>query len=242
MQDGLGPTLRKARNRRKETLSDVEAAIKIRVRHLRAIEEEDWEALPEGPYGRSFLRTYANYLGLDGDRLAAERVPHPEPLPAGPAPRRQLPRAAVTAAIVAGLVAVIAAVGLATGGGGGGSATVAPGRGAGRPAREGPGPAQPDGGAHKGVVLRLETKAEVWVCVLDEKGRPLVEGEVLQGGVEEGPFHSGSFTVAFGNGEVAMQVDGTQADIPNSASPLGYAIDPQGDLRLLPEGERPTCL
>lgn len=242
MQDGLGATLRQARNRRKETLSDVEAAIKIRVPHLRAIEEEDWEALPTGPYGRSFLRTYANYLGLDGDRLAAEWAPRPEPLPAGPEPRRQLPRAAVTAAIVAGLVAAIVAIGLAIGGQGGGSATVAPGKGAGGAARKAPGRAPPTGGAGEEVVLSLATKAEVWVCLLDEKGRPLVEGEVLQGGVEEGPFHSGSFTVAFGNGEVAMQVDGRQADIPESASPLGYAIDPQGELRPLPEGERPTCL
>lgn len=28
--------------------------------------------LPHGPYGRSFLREYAEFLGLDGDILAAE--------------------------------------------------------------------------------------------------------------------------------------------------------------------------
>jgi hypothetical protein len=78
--------------------------------------------------------------------------------------------------------------------------------------------------------------------VLDAKGRPLVEGQVLPEGTTEGPFHSGSFTVAFGNGEVTMQVDGTETEIPESASPLGYAIGGDGALKPLAEAERPTCL
>jgi hypothetical protein len=78
--------------------------------------------------------------------------------------------------------------------------------------------------------------------VVDGKGRPLVEGQILPAGAEEGPFHSGSFTVAFGNGEVAMQVDGEQTEVPKSASPLGYAIEPSGALKPLSEAERPTCL
>ena len=241
MQNGLGETLRKARNRREEPLSDVEAAIKIRVRHLRAIEEEDWDVLPGGSYPRSFIRTYASYLGLDGERLAAEYAPLPEPPPAAGAPRRRLPRATLTTAVIAALLAVLLAIGLATGGGGGGSGSSGREAGSGGGGRSG-GKAQAVAERREGVVLSLATKAEVWVCVLDAKGRPLVEGEVLQGGVEEGPFRSGSFTVAFGNGEVAMQVDGRQADIPESSSPLGYAIDSRGGLRSLSEAERPTCL
>ena len=71
---GIGATLREARNRRKVELSEVEAETKIRARYLRAIEAEDWDALPGGAYARGFIRTYAAYLGLDGERLA-ERVP-----------------------------------------------------------------------------------------------------------------------------------------------------------------------
>ena len=70
MDTGIGPTLREARNRRKVDLSEVEAAIKIRVRYLQAMENEEWDALPGGAYTRGFIRTYASYLGLDGERLA----------------------------------------------------------------------------------------------------------------------------------------------------------------------------
>ena len=65
----IGSTLRETRIRRKIDLSEVEAATKIRARYLRAIENEEWEVLPGGAYVRAFIRTYANYLGLDGERL-----------------------------------------------------------------------------------------------------------------------------------------------------------------------------
>src|SRR5262245_61484828 len=72
MARSLGATLREARRRRRIELSEVEAAIRIRRRYLRAMEDEDWEALPGGVYTRGFIRTYASFLGLDGERLAAE--------------------------------------------------------------------------------------------------------------------------------------------------------------------------
>src|SRR5690349_22899867 len=88
MASGVGPTLREARNRRKVDLSTVEAATRIRVRFLRAIENEEWDVLPGGVYTRGFIRTYASYLGLDGERLAEDfrnevedagaRAPSPE--------------------------------------------------------------------------------------------------------------------------------------------------------------------
>ena len=69
---GIGATLRKARNRRKVGLSEVETATKIRLRYLRAMENEEWDVLPGGAYTRGFIRTYASFLGLDGERLADE--------------------------------------------------------------------------------------------------------------------------------------------------------------------------
>jgi cytoskeleton protein RodZ len=245
---GIGETLRAARSRRKLSLSEVEAAIKIRARHLGAIEDEEWEALPGGAYTRAFIRTYADHLGLDGERLAAEHAPQPEAAPArdgaGGRGGRLSPRAA-TALVVAGVVALALAVGLATGGGGGEPSP--PPENAGGSSGSGVVPAPGShpatvGAREAGVELSLATKAEVWVCVLNAEGRALVEGQVLAGGAEEGPFHSGSFTVAFGNGEVAMRIDGKDIRIPASASPLGYSIDSGGRLTPLAEAERPTCL
>jgi Helix-turn-helix domain len=247
----VGATLRKARNRRKIPLSEVEAAIKIRVRYLQAIEAEEWEALPSGSYARSFIRSYAAYLGLDGERLAAdyerasqagEREMGPDSKPLGSGRHRRPSSRAVTALVVLGLIGAAVAIGLATGGksGGPGRATTPVPRG-GVPSGVTFGSHAPKG--HTGAVaLALTTTAEVWVCVLDAGGHALVGGRVLPGGVEEGPFHSGSFTVAFGNGEVAMQVDGKEIEVPASASPLGYAIDSKGHLTSLTEAKRPTCL
>lgn len=91
------------------------------------------------------------------------------------------------------------------------------------------------------VSVLLAADAEVWVCLLDAAGQPLVNGQILEAGASEGPFHSGSFTVSFGNGEVSMKIDGQEASIPATASPIGYSIDSNGQLQQLPESERPTC-
>jgi hypothetical protein len=96
-------------------------------------------------------------------------------------------------------------------------------------------------GSRGPMELSLTTKAELWVCLLDENGEALVDGIVLPSGAEEGPYRSGSFTVSFGNGEVEMRIDGRETDIPESSSPLGYDVGPDGELQRLSEAERPTC-
>src|SRR5262249_62362470 len=90
----VGNSLREARRRRGVALSGAEAATMIRSRYLDALEHERFELLPDGPYARSFLREYAEFLGLDGDILAAEydlrfapEEPPPEP---PPSTRREL--------------------------------------------------------------------------------------------------------------------------------------------------------
>ena len=62
----IGSTLREARLRRRLDFRQVEQATKIRSRYLRALEEEDFDALPADTYVRGFLRAYAEFLGLDG--------------------------------------------------------------------------------------------------------------------------------------------------------------------------------
>jgi cytoskeleton protein RodZ len=253
VQSGVGSTLREARKRRKIELSEVETATKIRVGFLRAIEDEDWKALPGEAYARGFVRTYAGFLGLDGSRLASQVPAWPAPPVVAGAGRRRPSRRAAVALVCIALVAVIAAVGLLwSGGGSDGPASPSAGGGTGGGGPEG---ASEPGGAPSGVpsvrqtskrnsdavVLSLRTTAELWVCLLDEDGKPLVDGVVLPAGAEEGPFRSGSFTVSFGNGEVEMRIDGRESDIPESASPLGYEIGRDRSLAELGESERPTC-
>jgi len=255
MDSGVGTILRQARNRRKVELSEVEAATRIRLRYLRAIEDEEWDVLPGGFYTRGFIRTYAAFLGLDGERLADDyrgsverwhRAPAEQAQAgSGGAPRRRsgVPLAAlVVVAVVA--VAVIAIVAIPSGGDGdegGGGEVDAP-----APAKTGKataGKAEPSSSPapQSGVSVELAANAEVWVCMLNGGGRALVDGLILEAGGEEGPFHSGSFTVSFGNGEVTMLIDGREAEIPETSSPIGYAINSSGKLTELDEAERPTC-
>jgi hypothetical protein len=254
MDSQIGNVLRKARDRRKVDLSEVEDATKIRLRFLRAIESEEWDALPGGVYTRAFIRTYALFLGLDGERLAedyrnevegqiGERTPVVEPIPAVPPSPAQRPWRrvavphsgwlAVAAVMAVALIAIIALPGGGEDAGSGPGHLHGSGTGRQRQARQ----VAPGGG----VSVRLAASAEVWVCMLDADGRHLVNGQILEAGAEEGPFRSDSFTVSFGNGEVSMLIDGKQAEIPATSSPIGYAIDSSGELTKLSEAERPTC-
>jgi hypothetical protein len=68
----IGDSLREARTRRKIELPAAEQATKIRVKYLRALEEERFDQLPSPTYVKGFLRTYADYLGLDGQLYVDE--------------------------------------------------------------------------------------------------------------------------------------------------------------------------
>lgn len=257
MASRVGSDLRRARTRREIELSEVEEATRIRVRFLEAIEREEWEVLPGGVYTRGFIRTYGAYLGMDGDRLARDYREQVEGGGEGGPPNELAPVAAsqatgssgggrrslpVVPIVVVGVlaVAVLAIVVWPEGGEDGGSVEKpSPVRPVTAPE---PSPAVERPAKATGVLLALTADAEVWVCLLDGKERPLVEGVVLEAGAREGPFRSGSFTVSFGNGAVSMTIDGRQADIPATASPIGYAVGPDGELTELAETERPTCV
>lgn len=67
-----GELLERARRERGLSLRDVENATKIRTRYLEGLEREDYSMLPDYVYVQGFLKTYANYLGLDGEGLAED--------------------------------------------------------------------------------------------------------------------------------------------------------------------------
>lgn len=68
----IGYSLRAARERQGIGLPEAELATKIRLKYIRALEEEDFDTLPADTYARGFLRTYADYLGLDGEIYVEE--------------------------------------------------------------------------------------------------------------------------------------------------------------------------
>lgn len=249
MDGRIGDELRQERRARGIELEQIEAATGIRARFLRAIEDEEWEALPGEFYARAFTRTYARYLDLDPEEFALgnrpDRIeedpdgPRVEPrlvpeTPSARQPRPWRPLAAVLAALVAAAAIVVVVVALS---GGGSTRSAAP-EGGGKPAQSKP-PQPPP--APAATSLRLTATAEVWVCLLNGSGKPLIDGQILPAGDEVGPFHSRRYSMSFGNGAVELTVDGEAAPTPESSSPIGFAIREDGKLSEIPEGERPEC-
>ena len=65
----IGQELKKAREEKELSLKEVADKTKIQSRYLEALENGDWERLPEEVYLRGFIKTYAQHLGLDAPAL-----------------------------------------------------------------------------------------------------------------------------------------------------------------------------
>jgi cytoskeleton protein RodZ len=113
----IGNSLREARLRQQLDFPELEQATKIRSRYLRALEDEEFDVLPAETYVKGFLRSYAEYLGLDGQLYVdeynsryvvgeEEPVARPRRSSAGATQSRVDSR--VVLATIAGIVAVTA--------------------------------------------------------------------------------------------------------------------------------------
>jgi hypothetical protein len=112
----IGPSLREARTRRGLAPADVHKAVRIRERYLTAIEEERWDMLPGDAYTKGFLRTYAEFLGLDGqlyiDEFNARIAQHEEePLVPEALQKRGRTASRILFRTIASVIVVAAAVG-----------------------------------------------------------------------------------------------------------------------------------
>lgn len=184
----LGETLREARERQGLTLEGAEASTMIRKSYLKALEEEDYAALPHPTYVKGFLKTYATFLGLDPEKVL-HLYPHRDHRPAlVPVARLERPRlgagfwVAVVAllVLVSGLVFYLYSISwvsatfqrsaspaateevpptLAPGGAAATPSPVVPLAAAAAPMTSSPTPAPP------GVEVRARATARSWICV-----------------------------------------------------------------------------
>lgn len=69
MEKGIGTILREAREAKQLTVSQVEEKTNIRANYLDAIEKEDFSKTPGEVFVKGIIRTYGNFLGLDGNAL-----------------------------------------------------------------------------------------------------------------------------------------------------------------------------
>jgi hypothetical protein len=91
------------------------------------------------------------------------------------------------------------------------------------------------------VSVQLRSTADVWVCLIDDRGRKLVNSETLTADESRGPFDGPGFQVGLGNGSIEMTVNGQPAKVPPTSSPIGFRIDTSGVHKLSPSS-RPDCL
>ena len=121
-ETGIGRALRAARQHQRKSIDEASRETRVRTEFLQALERESFEELGGDVYVRSFLRSYAKYLGLDHQKVMSvyDRTfgpPRPQP-----APVERAPGVATTEAVILTerarpswvLAALIALVGLAT--------------------------------------------------------------------------------------------------------------------------------
>jgi cytoskeleton protein RodZ len=112
----FGERLKRERELREVSFDEVSKATRIAPRFLEALENEQWDKLPGGVFGRGFVRSIARYLGLSEENLLSEydlaRGESANPAPQKgeeriPSPPKWLPAVAVLAllAVLAGLIA-----------------------------------------------------------------------------------------------------------------------------------------
>jgi Helix-turn-helix domain len=109
----IGNSLREARLRQGLGYPEIELATKIRGKYIRALEEEEFGTLPADTYIRGFMRTYADYLGLDGQLYVDEYSSRfgsawLEEAPPPPRPRRKRDRGVERRAVLLALVGIAA--------------------------------------------------------------------------------------------------------------------------------------
>jgi transcriptional regulator with XRE-family HTH domain len=242
----IGTTLREARMRARIDISEIEAETKIRAKYLRALENEEWDLLPGPTYVKSFLRTYADALGLDGKLLIEEYKLRHERLsdvelqpiaPPGQRERRRRPRAAIprgwlVAVVVLGLLAGLWVIGNRNQGDGGGPASTPP------PAKK---KAKKKAKAKPKVVsLRIVATGQVYVCLKAAGKRTPVPGIVLTGGARQGPYKSSKFRLQLGTSEARLIINGKSRTVPPVPNGIGYEITPR-KVRRLPASQWPRC-
>jgi cytoskeleton protein RodZ len=242
----IGATLREARMRARIDISEIEAETKIRAKYLRALENEEWNLLPGPTYVKTFLRTYAEALGLDAKLLVEEYKLRHEQLsdnelarPIGPgrtaptgrgrsSPPSMLPRSYVVAGILLALCIVVFVLSKVGGGSDKPDGTTSAGAttpsvqtedtttGTTTPVT----PVTPPKKKPVSTVVKLKIVAtgEVYACLV-AKGQPdpLINGATLAPDLPSKTYKSSRFRLVLGNENAELRVNGKLKAVPANA-------------------------
>jgi len=239
-------------------IADLEERTKIRAKYLRALENEEWESLPGHTFVKTFLRTYAEQVGLDAHMLVEEyRMSHESeerdfaPLAGPPAAlrretRRDRRRPATAARpgppgrgplIVVGLLAAVTFIfvlGLL------GDDDPASDR-AGDQVPEADTPERPRERVRPrrrptrpaGVTLRIAPSVPTYACVDTGEGTEVV----FEGTLEEAETFRNRQVVRvnLGKRSVKLRANGKPVEVVESADPVGYEVTRNGAQEIVDE-------
>jgi cytoskeleton protein RodZ len=254
----IGDSLREARMRQHLDIADVESRTKIRAKYLRALENEEFGMLPGPTFVKTFLRTYAEALGLDPQVLVEEYRATYEPREEaehlqqlgptavardrrraggiGPPPPRPWVLIGLAAVTVVGVLLVIGLLSGDDDGGGGGSeraggqTTTEP-----KPRKK---PKRKTTPAPRTVTLRIVPANEVYVCLDTGPGT-----DITFDGILDAPrtFRGGRrLRVNLGKTDVQVTVNGKAVPIEPGPEPVGFAFTPRST-KSLQLGDRPCA-
>ncbi len=240
-------------------IADLEQRTKIRAKYLRALENEEWDALPGHTFVKTFLRTYAEQVGLDPHMLVEEyRMSHESeerdfaPLAGPPAAlrretRRDRRRPAAAArpgppgrglVIVLGVLAIVAFIfvlGLA------GEDNPASDRAGEEPPKADP-TAKPRERARRrptrpaGVTLRIAPSVPTYACVDTGEGTEVV----FEGTLEQAETFRNRKVVRvnLGKRSVELRANGKPVELADSPEAVGYEVTREGAQEIA-DGARP---
>jgi hypothetical protein len=245
----IGETLREARMRQRLDITDVEAQTKIRAKYLRALENEDFGMLPGPTFVKSFLRTYAEFLGLDPHLLVEEyRARHdprdeseltPFARPPRARERRRPPRRPSWLPLAGAVVVILALLlilGLTGNSSENGGTTTTETSAVTPKHKKRAKPKPPAPPVVTRVRVRIVPAAATYVCVDKGVGTPIVyEGTITT----SKSWTSRHLRFNLGRREIRLTVNGRVVPVPPGANPIGYDIRPHSTREIPPTQRRP---
>jgi cytoskeleton protein RodZ len=245
----IGETLREARMRQRLDIADVEQRTKIRAKYLRALENEEFGMLPGPTFVKTFLRTYAEVLGLDPhvlveayranyegeDDLELQPLGPPGALPRDRRRGRSMGPGVLALLVLVAVVGALLAIGLLSDDDGGGDeaartettaerTTTQPKR------QEAPPPP-------KQVRVRIQPLTPTYVCVDNGPGTKVVVENTIDGFAR---FRGKRVRILLGKRDVKIWMNMKPVEVTPGSETLALAFTPRG-MRELPNGTGP-CL
>jgi cytoskeletal protein RodZ len=253
MPQAIGDALREARMRQKIDITEIEAKTKIRAKYLRAMENEEFDLLPGSTFAKSFLRTYADALGLDAHRLVEEYRAQYEPRDVGDVPplatqpgrrasrdrrygRRPPGRGLAIAGLALVVVLVLVVIGLASNGSSGKKTPTT---------ASGTGKTKPQHKRHRHhstavparVTVRITPTVPTYLCVDRGVGTtPIYQGITAT----RQSFRGRHIRVNLGKTSVTLTANGKRVPLAVGPNPAGIDFTPRTH-KDIPVGQRPCA-